>query len=104
MNELIERIEQNVSELLKYDTKSFEEHAQELVRMMMALFPAIINVYNDPKMSDLKDDALYWPGQLERIIKVLEKGDWFEIIDALYNETMPNLIELKETLTKRGLL
>ncbi len=102
MNELIDGIEAAIRKLLKYDTENFESDAQNLVNMMMNIFPAIINCYNDPRMVDVRDDALYWPGQLERIINVLEKGDWFEIVDALYNETRPNLIELRDMLKERG--
>ena len=104
MNELIDKIEESVSMLLKYDTKGFGESAQEIVNMMMALLPVIINCYSDPKMEDLREDAIYWPGQLERIIKTLEDDDMLEIVDVLYNETRCNLIELRDTLVERGLL
>ncbi len=104
MNELIDKIEESVVKLLKYDTKGFGESAQESVNMMMALLPAIINCYSDPKMEDLREDAVYWPGQLERVINTLESEDSLEIIDVLYNETRCNLIELRDTLAKRGLL
>ena len=104
MNELIDKIEVSVSQLLRYDTKGFGESAQDVVNTMMTILPAIINCYNDPRMSDVKEDALYWPGQLERIIKVLENDDSFEIADVLYNETRPNLIEFRNMLIERGLL
>nr|MCR5649858.1 hypothetical protein [Lachnospiraceae bacterium] len=84
MDELIDRIEQTVSELMQYDMEHFGPDAQEMVNHMMVLFPAIIECYKDPRMTDVKEDALYWPGQLERIIKSLEKGDYFEIVDVLY--------------------
>ncbi len=103
MNELIDKIEICASELLAYETKSFGAHAQEFVNAMMALLPSIINCYNDPQMSDVREDALYWPGQLERIIKTLEDDDSFELIDVLYNETRANLVELRDMLVKRGL-
>ena len=103
MNELIDKIEESVSQLLRYDTKGFGESAHDIVNMMMTILPAIINCYNDPKMSDVREDALYWPGQLERIIKVLENDDSFELADVLYNETRANLIELRDMLVKRGI-
>ena len=103
MNELIDKIEESVSHLLRYDTTRFGESAQAVVNALMNILPAIISCYNDPKMSDVKEDALYWPGQVERIIKVLETDDCFEIADVLYNETRPNLMELKNIIIERGL-
>ncbi len=104
MDELIEKIEEAVSLLLQGETDEFGELAQQLVDAMMAIFPAVISAYNDPRMSDLREDATYWPGQLERIIDSLEKGDMFEITDVLYNETRPNLIEIRDTLRERGVI
>ena len=104
MNELIKKIEESMAKLLAYDTKGFGDDARDVVNMMMSLVPGIINFYNDPKMSDVREDALYWPAQLERVIKALENDDGFEIVDVLYNETRPNLMELRDMLVKRGLL
>ncbi len=104
MNELIEQIESTVSDLMRYDLESFAVKAQELVDKMIAVFPVIISIYSDPRMEDVREDALYWPGQLERIIKALESPDRFETLDVLYNETYPNLVELRGILTKRGIL
>ena len=104
MNELIKQIESTVSDLLRYDLESFAIKAQDLVNKMIMVFPAIISVYSDPRMEDMRDDALYWPGQLERIIKALESPDRFETVDVLYNETYPNLVELNEILKERGIM
>lgn len=104
MDELIRQIEETVSDLMRYDMESFAQKAQELVDKMIAVFPAVISVYSDPRMEDLREDALYWPGQLERIIKALESPDRFETVDVLYNETYPNLIELRDILIKRGIV
>lgn len=104
MNELIIQIKETISALIKYDMEIYAQQAQKLVDDMMALLPTIINCYSDPKMSDVREDALYWPGQMDRIIKALESHDRFEAVDVLYNETYPNLIELKNMLKERGLL
>lgn len=82
----------------------YAQQAQKTVDDMMALLPAIINCYSDPKMSDVREDALYWPGQMERMIRAFENNDRFEAVDVLYNETYPNLIELRDMLKNRGLL
>ena len=104
MDELITKIEETVSALLKYDMEKYSTTAQELVNLMMTILPAIIDCYNDPAMSDIREDATYWPGQMQRIIDSLGTGDCFEVTDVLYNETRPNLIELKGYLVQRGLL
>lgn len=103
MNELILLIEEVISALMRYDMEEYAQKAQEFVDDMMALLPSIINSYSDPKMADVREDALYWPGQMERIIGALESHDRFEAVDVLYNETYPNLIELRDMLKERGL-
>lgn len=103
MDELLIQIEETVSVLMRYDMDSYAQQAQKLVDDMMALLPTIINCYTDPKMTDIREDALYWPGQMERIIGALESHDRFEAVDVLYNETYPNLIELRDMLKERGL-
>ena len=104
MDELIDKIEETISYLLQSESEKYENLARQLVEAMMAIFPAIIASYSDPRMSDLREDATYWPGQLERIITALEKGDMFEVTDVLYNETRPNLIEIRDTLKERGVI
>ena len=104
MNELISQIEETVSELLKYDLDSYAPLARKLVNDMIRIFPGIISIYSDPKMDDVKEDAMYWPAQLERIITALGNSDRFETVDVLYNETYPNLIELRDMLVERGLM
>ena len=103
-DELINSIEKTVSELLQYDRANYSADAQALANTLVAAIPVVINCYNDPGLSDIREDALYWPGQLERIIGALKGGDWFAVADVLYNETRPNLIELRDVMTKRGLL
>lgn len=104
MEKMIIMIEETVSALFRYDMKQYATLAQELVNMMLTLFPAVIKCYNDPRMADLSGDATYWPGQLQRIIDSLGSGDYFEVTDVLYNETRPNLIELTNHLKNRGML
>ena len=103
MDELISQIEETVDAIFKYDTKNYAELAQKFVNTMLKMLPAIIDCYNFPCMADVRADATYWPGQMQRIIDVLETGDFFEVSDVLYNETRPNLLELKETLKSKGL-
>lgn len=104
MDDMIALIEEVADALLRYDMDKYGTKAQELVSVLMKMLPAVIDCYNDPKMADVREDATYWPGQLQRIIDALEKGDYFEVTDVLYNETRPNLIELRDMLKNRGLL
>ncbi len=102
MNELIEKIKEVSGDLIGYDMDSYAAHAQEMVDMMTALFPKIISSYSDPRMADHAEDAGYWMGQLERIVNAVSSVDDLAVIDVLYNETRPNLIELKGILEDRG--
>ncbi len=104
MDELIAKIEETVRNLLGYDMEGYASCAQDLSDMMMAVFPVIISTYADPRMSDVAEDAKYWPGQLERILKAFEDGDDFATADILYNETRANLIELKGMLKDKGII
>ncbi|MCR5300878.1 MAG: hypothetical protein K6E49_00395 [Lachnospiraceae bacterium] len=104
MDELIEGIESTIISLMRYDLNEYPKQAQELANKMMVIFPAIIDCYNDPLMQDKREDAMYWPGQLERILAAFDRGDAFEVTDVLYNETRANLMELKAILTQRGLI
>ncbi len=101
---MIAKIEETVSALLQHDMENYPSLAQEMVNMMMTLLPAIIDCYNNPGMEQFREDATYWPGQMQRIIDSLGSGDYFEVTDVLYNETRPNLIELRDNLVKKGLL
>lgn len=103
MNELISQIETVISALMRYDMEKYALEAQKFVDDMVVLLPSIINCYSNPKMTDIREDALYWPGQLERIIKALESPDRYEAVDVLYNETYPNLMELRDILKERGI-
>ena len=104
MDKLILLIEEDISALMRYDMEEYARKAQQVVDDMMALLPSILNSYSDPKRGDVREDALYWPGQMEGIIKAFESHDRFEAVDVLYNETYPNLLELKGMLEERGIL
>lgn len=103
MDALIEKIEETVYCLLKYDMEKYAVGAQELADMMMMIFPVIIAKYSDPRMKDHAEEAKYWPAQLERILNAFGAGDDFATADVLYNETRANLIELKYVLEKKGI-
>ena len=103
MDTLIEKIEETVYCLVRYDMENYAKNAQELADMMMTIFPVIIAKYSDPRMKEYAEEAKYWPAQLERILNAFDAGDDFATMDVLYNETRPNLIELKEILGRKGI-
>ncbi|MBO4266729.1 MAG: hypothetical protein J5910_06010 [Lachnospiraceae bacterium] len=104
MNELIEKIEQTVYELVQYKMNDYAVCAQELAEMLISELPGVINYYSDPRMQEFVEDAKYWPAQLERILNAFGDGDDLATIDILYNETRANLIELRDNLAKKGIL
>ncbi len=104
MNELIKKIEDVVTKLIKYDNEAYAEAAQSLVSDIMVQLPEIVKYYADPAMSENAQDAQYWPGQLDRIIGALNTGDDIATVDILYNETRANLVELRDILDEKGLL
>lgn len=103
MDELIDKIEETVEYLMKYDMTGYAVSAQELADMMMAVFPSVIMRYSDPAMAEYAGDAVYWPKQLERILGAFEGGDDFATADILYNETRANLMELRDILKEKGI-
>lgn len=104
MDRLITLIENIVNDLFKANMEGYAHDAQMLMDALMVEVPVVISYYYNVEMSDLAEDALYWPGQVERIIGALESGDDFATIDVLYNETRANLIELRRILLSRGLI
>lgn len=104
MDNVIELIKLTVNELIQYHLEEYAEYANRLVNVMFEVFPGIIALYSDERLSDIANEATYWPAQLEKIVRVLEQDDEFAVVDALYNETLPNLLELKALLIERGIV
>lgn len=104
MNEIISEIESVVSHLLQAEYAGYSAGISELVNMMMQAFPTIISYYYNPDMSEYVSDATYWPEQLERIINTVNSGDEIAVADVLYNETYPNLLELRDILIRKGII
>ena len=103
MNELIDKIEDVVLDILKAGIYSSENKLKLLVELMIETFPEVMAVYYNPLMAGHAQDAAYWPEQLERIIGTINSGDELAVMDVLYNETRPNLIELKGILEGKGI-
>ena len=104
IDELINRIEDTVYSLMKYDMELYSQKAQELAEEMISVFPSIISCYSGERMWDHAEDAKYWPGQLERVLNVLQTGDDWATADILFNETRANLVELKGILEERDII
>lgn len=103
LNELISKIETVISHLLQAEYDEYANAVSDLVNSMIQNFPIIIAYYYNPLMSEYAEDATYWPGQLERIVNTINSGDELAVCDVLYNETYPNLLELKDILCKKGI-
>ena len=78
--------------------------ADDLANSLIAYLPNIVSFYLDPRMSDHAEDATYWPGQVDRILKAFENGDDLATADVLYNETRANLIELRDILKDKRMI
>ena len=75
---------------------AMKELLPELTSLLMELFPAIINDYEQPYMEPYKDDINYWVNQIKRIMEVVDSKDVFAQIDVLYCETYHSLLEYQK--------
>ena len=103
LNELIDLLKNVSTELLSGKLNKFEASCGQIINISMELFPKIIVSYSDPKMEDLREDATYWPMQLERVINTIQGKDIFAMYDVLYCETRANLIGLKQIYMERAI-
>lgn len=103
MDELISKIETAISNLLQSEYDEYAESISDLVNSMVQNFPTVIAYYYNPLMREYVSDAAYWPAQLERVVNTINSGDELAVCDVLYNETYPNLQELKSILSKKGI-
>lgn len=103
MEVIIYKIRVVISHLLQAEYDEYADGISDLVNSMIQTFPTIISYYYNPLMSEYVSDATYWPGQLERIVNTVKSGDELAVADVLYNETYPNLLELKDILCQKGI-
>lgn len=104
MDELMFLIEETCRKLLAGKDNEFRECFEKTLREMMAIFPKLIVAYSNPTMSDMAQDAVYWPQQLERIIQTADSQDKIALFDVLYSETYMNLIEVNGIMNERKVL
>ncbi len=104
MDELINKIDNTVRRLMRYETQEYAAAAEDLANSLVTYLPNIVSFYLDPRMSEHAEDATYWPGQVDRILKAFEAGDDMATADVLYNETRANLIELQCILKDKGII
>lgn len=103
LENLIEQIEEMCVTLLELNTEKFNESYNSVIKKCITYFPVIISKYADPRLSDVSEDAVYWPAQLERMIECGSKNDTILIFDVFYNETRENLIEFLKLLDDRDI-
>lgn len=99
---LIKELEIDTENILRNRRQDFKDNYQRLLTMMFDILPDIISSYSDERMTDLKDDATYWPAQVEKIVSLVTDGsDALAMADALYFELCGNLIEYQKVLVSR---
>lgn len=99
---LILELEELTKMLWKNDRSRFAESYNKILSIIMEIMPMIIASYANDKMADIREDALYWPGQVSKIIDLCSKGnDIIAMSDALYYELRANLVEYKHIITER---
>lgn len=104
--ELADLLDRMSKEAVKGNVQTLIEMYVELKESLFVVFPIIIGMYSDERMKDLSEDAMYWPGQLERIIDAFEAHDFIDMIyiyDVLKAETYTNIIEFVGELKKRSI-
>lgn len=102
LDRLISELEELTNMLWKNEKAKFFENYKVVLADMMEVIPLVIAGYSHHKMDDIKDDAMYWPGQVSKIIDLIGKGnDVIAISDALFFEMRANLIEYRDVLIER---
>ena len=104
--ELADLLDRMSKEAIKGNVKTLIDMYVELKESLFVVFPIIIGLYSDERMKDLSEDAMYWPGQLERIIDAFEGHNFIDMIyiyDVLKAETYANIIEFIGELRKRNI-
>lgn len=104
LKELIDIINIACQYLTSGKSANFGEMGKIVINGCLSLFPKIIVSYSDEKMSDIAEEATYWPAQIERIMNTLDGEDSFAMFDVLFNETRANLIYISEEYEKRGII
>lgn len=99
INNEINSLKSAIDEFVPYvalgDRTAINKQLPVFAKVLGQVLPDIIAVYENEKMSDYKDDQVYWGEQLERILGALECGDLFLAYDALVHEMKANLVELQ---------
>lgn len=104
--DLAELLDNMSKEAIQGNTDKLIEMYVELKEKLFAVFPIIIGLYSDERMKDLSEDALYWPGQLQRIIDAFEAHeymDMFYVYDVLKAETYTNIMEFVNEIRNRNI-
>lgn len=81
----------------------FAEQASVFLQKCLDIFPNIIRSYAEDSMLDYAGDVEYWTSLLNRIIQALQNIDRYKIVDVLYFEAKPSILEYKALLEKMEL-
>lgn len=86
--------------------KSIECYVKEcdiIVNDLLKVLPNMFICYTLPEMSDVAEEASYWPGQVQKMCDSVKSLDRFAIYDSFYNETYKNLCEFREIIRSRNI-
>ncbi len=103
LNKVIEELREISKAIAEENHIVLVDLENTIMAELIELFPRIIATYSDERLADVSADALYWPGQLERIISTSESMDSFALYDVLYNETYMNLLEYQSMICERNI-
>lgn len=82
----------------------FAEQASVFLQKCLEIFPNIIRSYAEDSLLEYSSDVTYWTGLLNKIIQALQNIDRYKIIDVLYFEVKPSVMEYKALLEKMELV
>lgn len=75
----------------------------EITGLLAEVYPAVMVLYDNPKMAERADEKVYWLNQLSRINEVLAGEDEMAKMDVLYFETRSNLLEIMDVAAEKGI-
>lgn len=100
LEELIEVIDLLTEAIVKNKDYAAKRIMPVFTELLMEVVPIIIDSYELPQLEEVAEDAIYWQGQVERIMNALEGEDWFAMVDVLHFETKENLMTYKQMIEK----
>lgn len=103
LNTIIDRLKEIPDCVLLSSMEDYTKECEGIIMDLMKVLPAIIMSYSIPEMSDMSDDATYWPKQVQKMCDAVERFDRFAIYDSFYNEMYMNICEYRKIIINKGI-